>query len=259
MNSRVFNVAPPQQRLIGHRGVAARAPENTMASFMLAANQGIDWIEFDVQLTKDHFFVIFHDDTLQRTTDGNGLVYQHTLRELHGLDAGSWFSPSFQGEKIPELVSCLKSLFTLGLNLNIELKVPENPPKGYLHTFALTFSQTINLIWPKNKALPLLSSFNWALLNEVRSYLPTYPIGYLSDTCSMKMIDEIAALSNASLHCEWISLKPDFLEYAHLKSVPLLVYTVNDPKLGAFLLQQHVFALFSDDPLRLAKEIPSAF
>lgn len=92
------------QPLIGaHRGGAAYAPENTLASFAEGLRRGADMLELDVHLARDGQLVVLHDHDLARTTDGRGYVHQHTVAELQGLDAGSWFDPRFAGERIPTL------------------------------------------------------------------------------------------------------------------------------------------------------------
>jgi glycerophosphoryl diester phosphodiesterase len=93
--------------IIGHRGALACAPENTMASFREALAQGIDLVELDVQMSADGQLVVIHDQTLERTTDGRGFVADTPLAELQALDAGSWFSPQFAGERVPELSEVL--------------------------------------------------------------------------------------------------------------------------------------------------------
>jgi glycerophosphoryl diester phosphodiesterase len=89
--------------LVGHRGAAACAPENTLASFHEGWAQGADIIELDVQLSADGHVVVFHDDRLDRTTDGHGPLDKRNLDELKRLDAGSWFDTHFAGESIPTL------------------------------------------------------------------------------------------------------------------------------------------------------------
>jgi glycerophosphoryl diester phosphodiesterase len=89
--------------IVGHRGAPACAPENTMASFREGLRQGADIIELDVQLSVDGHVVVFHDDQLERTTDGTGPLAARTLAELRALDAGSWFDGRFSGERIPTL------------------------------------------------------------------------------------------------------------------------------------------------------------
>src|SRR4051812_14929099 len=81
--------------IMGHRGAMGHAPENTMASFRKAVELGVEAIELDVHLTSDGKLVVIHDETLDRTTDGQGPVVAKTLAELKALDAGSWFKPEF--------------------------------------------------------------------------------------------------------------------------------------------------------------------
>lgn len=106
---------------IAHRGASAVAPENTLAAFERALQLGADGVELDVQFSRDFQAVVIHDDTLNRTTDGDGQVSRRTLAELQSLDAGSWFSAQFVGEKIPTLEQVLA--FADGkLLLDIEIK-----------------------------------------------------------------------------------------------------------------------------------------
>lgn len=259
MDAEYFNFTPPVPfcRLIGHRGLAARAPENTMASFKLAAAEKIDWVELDVQLSSDHTLMIFHDDELERTTNGQGMIYEKTVDQLLRLDAGSWFSPAFAGEKIPMFASALPELLKLGLYLNIELKVPSAPPPGYIPLFALIFSNTLRTLWPLDTPKPLISSFDWTLLRSVRASLPEFPVGYLTGYCTKEMIDEISTIHNAALHCDHEELSLEDLAYAKAKNVPILAYTVEDPRRAFELLNKGAFALFSDDPTELAKRMSS--
>jgi glycerophosphoryl diester phosphodiesterase len=90
-------------RVGGHRGAAHEAPENTFAGFALAAGAGVDYLELDVQLAADGVALVFHDDELDRTTDGAGRFAALSSAELLRLDAGGWFGPAFEGERIPTL------------------------------------------------------------------------------------------------------------------------------------------------------------
>lgn len=106
---------------IGHRGAAALAPENTLASFVKAVSLGVDMIEFDVQLTQDEVPVVFHDEGLERTAGDWGDLASTPLEKLKQLDAGKWFSSSFKGEKVPTLEEALHYLSGKTL-MYVELK-----------------------------------------------------------------------------------------------------------------------------------------
>ncbi|MFD1676278.1 glycerophosphodiester phosphodiesterase [Alicyclobacillus fodiniaquatilis] len=93
---------PIAKPIVGaHRGASQTAPENTLAAFRQAIALGATALELDVQLSADGHVVVIHDAMLNRTTNGHGLVRDHTLEELRALDAGSWFSPAFAHEQIP--------------------------------------------------------------------------------------------------------------------------------------------------------------
>ncbi len=120
--------------LIAHRGGSKRWPENTLLSFEHAYDLGYRWIETDVQLTRDGEIVIFHDTTLERTTNGQGAVSDHTLAELKPLDAGHGFTPdgrSFPrrdtGVQIPTLLEALECWPALHLNIEMKTTDPNLP------------------------------------------------------------------------------------------------------------------------------------
>ena len=94
-------------KVMGHRGAAGLAPENTLSSIRKAAEVGVSWIEFDVKLTADNMPVIFHDDSLNRTAGRDGLMAETSADEALRLDAGSWFSMDFAGERVPSLFATL--------------------------------------------------------------------------------------------------------------------------------------------------------
>ncbi len=95
-------------KVIGHRGAAGLAPENTFAGFDIALALGVDGIETDVQKTKDGELVLFHSDRLERTTNGTGALQETLWQALQRLDAGSWFDSTYAGERIPLLSEALK-------------------------------------------------------------------------------------------------------------------------------------------------------
>ncbi len=109
-------------QIIGHRGCAGYAPENTLEAIHSAADMGVEWVELDVKLTKDDIPVLFHDETLGRTTNSSGNVADKTLSELKELDCGSWYGESFTGLQIPTLEEAIDVLLERDLGFNLELK-----------------------------------------------------------------------------------------------------------------------------------------
>ena len=111
--------------VIAHRGGAGLAPENTMAAFERSLSLGVDMIEVDVHLSSDNEVVVIHDELVERTTDGTGLVHEMSLEELKSLDAGSWFSEEFSGQTIPTLDQVL-TLINGRAECLIEIKSKEH-------------------------------------------------------------------------------------------------------------------------------------
>jgi glycerophosphoryl diester phosphodiesterase len=102
-------------QVIAHRGGASYEPENTLVAFQNSINQGVDWLEFDVQMTKDGVLVVIHDETVDRTTDGTGSVHEMTLEQIRSLDAG-------KGEKVPTLEEVLDLAKAHGVKILPETK-----------------------------------------------------------------------------------------------------------------------------------------
>lgn len=254
MSGSNFTPKRPKNGIIGHRGLPALAPENTMSSFRLAAEKGLDWIEFDVRLTKDGSLVIFHDETLERTTYSIGAVHQLTLAQLRQCDAGSWFSHHYVQEKIPVLEEAIPELLKLGLYMNIEIKTPAKPDPRMIQRLAHEIIRILHYTWPKNTTLPLISSFCWPLLTKIRALEPEVPLGFLHPQVTREMIETLSTTPNASLHTHYRSLSVGLLTAAKQLHVPVLAYTVNEPHIAQSLLHADIFAIFSDNPPHLLKD-----
>ena len=112
-----------------HRGASTVYPENTMLAFRKAAEMGVDQIETDVHVTKDGYLVLIHDDTVDRTTNGKGNVYDYTLEELRALDAGSWKGEQFAGQQIPLLSEFLELVKEMNVK-TIDIELKEYPLRG---------------------------------------------------------------------------------------------------------------------------------
>ena len=111
--------------MLAHRGLVRHAPENTLPAFATAVELGLS-IELDVYQTRDDQLVVIHDPTVDRTTDGTGNVNEMTLAEIRRLDAGSWFDPTFAGEKVPTLEEAFQLIHkrqrtpvTIALNMKV--------------------------------------------------------------------------------------------------------------------------------------------
>lgn len=135
-NSKIINAQTTRiYSLIGHRGAASEAPENTLASIEKALTYGVDRVEVDVQMTKDGQIILMHDRTLNRTTSGKGAVKNLTLAEIKELDAGAWFGQTFVGEKVPTLEEVI-NLIDARCELLIEVKNHSGYSQGIEETVA---------------------------------------------------------------------------------------------------------------------------
>lgn len=109
-------------RLVCHRGASLIAPENTFAAADAALDKGAHLIELDVRESADGVLYVLHDQTLDRTTDGTGPIQYRTAAEIDALDAGRWFAPEFEGQRVPRLAAYLDHLHSRGAGAYIEIK-----------------------------------------------------------------------------------------------------------------------------------------
>lgn len=232
-------------KFIGHRGVKALAPENTLASFNKAKALGFSWVEFDVMLTACGEAIIIHDHLLKRTTNGHGRVATKAYVELATLDAGSWFDPSFSGERIPTLKQTIACLAKLGLQANLEIK--PSP-----HTDIATAERVVEIIskdWPATLPLPLVSSFSLSSLYAAKALMQKLPIGILYNKLPRNWQQAADELNAVSIHLNQCFIKPDKIQAIKDTGRLVLAYTVNDIKRAELLFNWGVSAVFSDLPL----------
>ena len=115
-------------QVLAHRGASAYAPENTLPAFRLAIEQRADWLELDVQQTKDGQLVVFHDLRMERTTNGTGALRDLTLDQVRQLDAGRWYGPRFAGERVPTFEEVVALAQEQGVRIFPEVKDPRLYP-----------------------------------------------------------------------------------------------------------------------------------
>ncbi|MDR3440437.1 glycerophosphoryl diester phosphodiesterase [Telmatospirillum sp.] len=234
-------------RVIGHRGVAAMAPENTLAGFALAARSAVGWIELDVQLTADGVPVVFHDDRLERTTDGQGRLVETSYVDLLRLDAGRWFGESFAGQRIPSLAEVLTLLVETGLGLCLEVKADEQ--RGA--QTAVEAIACLRHIWPATASPPLLSSFARSAVAVMADQAPDWQRGLLVEELPDDWHDVTRRLGCHSLHVDQCLLNEQQAAAVKGEGLALLAYTVNDRERAETLWGWGVDALFSDCPENL--------
>ena len=235
--------------VIVHRGAAAYAPENTLESIHTAADMNIEWVELDVKLTKDDVPIIFHDDTLERTTNGSGLVAETTYEEIKQLEAGSWFSDSFAGIKIPTLEETIEALINRNLGLNLEIK----PCKGREKETAEVALDILSQYWDDHDRL-LISSFEPVSLEAAQHVANDWARGLLLApegeegliNPEWKNLADYLDVKTVNLGTQ-IATQETVEEIIELDLSPL-IYTVNDPIEARQYQSWGVASLFSDEP-----------
>lgn len=231
-------------KIIGHRGCAAYAPENTLEGIHTAADMGVEWVELDVKLTKDQVPVIFHDETLDRTTNGSGLIAQKTYAELLDLECGSWFGDSFTGIKIPTLEEAVDVLLARGLGLNLEIK----PCPGREKETAEVALDLLSQIWDDHDRL-LISSFQHVSLEAALDIATDWHRGFLLREEWPENWEELAEyLQVSSFNVNAHSVTRDQVEMIMDLEKPVLAYTVNEPDRARLLQGWGVDGFFSDAP-----------
>lgn len=245
-------------RVMGHRGAAGLAPENTLAAVRTAAESGLDWIEFDIMLTGDDRPVIFHDDKLDRVTGTKGLMAETRLQDLAGLDAGRWFDPAFTGERVPGLADFLSEALGLGLRINAEIK----PSEGRGRETAEVAMAELSRLWPAADPPPLISSFWPDCLEIALAKRPDWPRALIVYDLAKRdwrtLLDRFGCVSFHVFH-----ERADAALVAEIKARDLAMacYVVNDPEEARRLYRLGVDCMITDVPpkiLPVAKEWETA-
>lgn len=231
---------------VAHRGATGYAPENTIAAFDLAVDMKADYIEIDVQRSKDGELVLIHDTTVDRTTDGTGKVGDLTFEQLRSLDAGSWKGEQFAGELIPTFEEILDR-YHGKIGILIELKAPELYP-GIEEQVAEVLKER-NLDKPQNEKI-IIQSFNFESVKRVDQLLPKVPVGVLT---SNRADTTLEALQEFSTYADWFNpsygiVTEELVNRVHSQGMQIGSWTVRSQEAADFLFEMGVDAIISDYP-----------
>lgn len=244
----VLNFLPP---VIAHRGASAYAPENTMAAFIKAAQLGIKWIEFDVMQAACGEPIIFHDESLNRTTNEQGDVSLHSYSYLQSIDAGAWFDPTFSGERIPTLFQTLEFLENAKISANIEIKALPGQEEKLIKRVLKDISHFSSRI----QTTLLFSSFSIEALYLLRKYAPNCLLGLLLHEWEPNWQKICHELECSSLHVNHRILTERDAKEIKDMGKKLLCYTVNHSKRALTLFSWGVDAVFSDVPDKIVNAL----
>ncbi|WBQ07762.1 glycerophosphodiester phosphodiesterase [Kribbella sp. CA-293567] len=233
-------------RVWAHRGGSSAAPENTAASDEVARRARSEWIENDVQPTKDGVPVILHDTTVDRTTDGTGAVRSLTAAQVAALDAGSWFAPAFEGQRVPTLGQQLDGLRTRGGNLLLEVKGT--------HTRAEVARIVTEIRNRKMSSRVFVQSFEPQHLRWMRELAPELPLGLLRSALDP---DPVAIAKDLDLSAynpsdAALAARPAAIAELHAAGVAVNVWTVDDATRWNALEKAGVDGVITNRPAELA-------
>lgn len=266
-------------QVIAHRGASGHAPESTLPAYELAHEWGVDYLELDAQLTADGEVVIFHDNTLERTSNGEGHIHEHTLAELKALDTGSWFNEANPEQASEDFVGLpmltLEELFDhFGHTTRyyIETKSPHLNPG--LEAALVERLEAYDMV---EEGRVLVQSFAQESLLKIEALNPEIPLVQLlwyspsegegtplvewNDTTPapaqmrasdfQRIAEYAVGIGTNARHDGQDVIDADFIELAQQNGLPVHVYTVNEPSEMERLMGLGVDGLFSDYPDRV--------
>ena len=256
----------------------AYRPQNTQPAFELAWSMGAHGVELDVQCTHDGEVVVFHDDTLEKLTNGTGRVQDYDATELMTLDAGTHFSAEYAGERIPTLAQVLRTR-PLGRWVNIELKTelldvtpeqlnqrhtsgrpilmraPESAVEIEAKRIAQRTAEVIDHLRTEIADLAehlIVSSFHPVAIETFAQLCPDIAVAYLYSTSlyydTEPLMSSMGVVQLSALHIEVHEVTFDVIEKAHQKGLQVRVWTVNDVGQARRLIQWGVDGLLTNLP-----------
>ncbi|MGI6876266.1 glycerophosphodiester phosphodiesterase [Amycolatopsis sp. 3B14] len=231
---------------IAHRGYSAVAPENTLAAIEAGIRAGAEYVEIDAQTTRDGVPVVMHDNTVDRTTPGTGDISTLTAAQVTALDAGSWFSPAFAGQRVPTLGQVLDLVRTSGSTLLLEIKGPE------------TRAETTRILDEvRNRGMArqvLVQSFDEQVLRDARAVAPEIPLGLLRGAVDADPVATAKAFGVVTYNPSAAALltRPDTVSKLNSAGIAVMPYTVNDAATWRKLADAGVDAIITDRAGELA-------
>ncbi len=213
--------------IIAHRGYSSKAPENTIMAFDLAIKRGFSFFEFDVQLTRDNRPIVFHDDLLDRTTDGHGHVSSATLTELSSLDAGKWFNEDYANIQIPTLDQVLIRYFGKA-HIYLELK-SKQANLAAVTARCLKDNKWLTTPLPSQSTIPGLTITSF-YLNQLKLSISALPRWVMHEwtvrEINNETIDEAinADVTGISVHAKYIT--KEIVERARLSGLDIRAWAI---------------------------------
>ena len=233
----------PKTYIYAHRGASGYAPENTLEAFALAAQMKADGVELDVHLSKDGEVVVIHDNKIDRTSNGQGLVKDYTLEELRSFDFGfAFYSKSERrGIKIPTLDEVYELLAPTGMTVNVEIKTSNPDVCEACHKIALKYGMENKVIY---------SSFDHFQLAKMKEVAPDSFIAPLYGFNMLKPWDYCKNISAEASHPAYTQIQriSDYVEKCHAEGIRVHPWTANDREIISFLMDEGCDAIITNYP-----------
>ncbi|WP_332649991.1 glycerophosphodiester phosphodiesterase [Lysinibacillus sp. 54212] len=228
-------------KIYAHRGYSARYPENTLASFRAAASYPIEGVELDVHLSKDRELVVIHDETIQRTSNGNGFVKDLTLQQLKQYDYGSWFGKKFKGEPIPTLGEVLQLFQHTKHRINVEIKT-DRFVYGGIEELVLK-----ELIKYSMLERAIISSFDHEAIKRVKKLKPEVETAALFSNIILQPSEYMKHLQADAMHVSGYYALRKPVRMALEDGFIVRVYTVNREDHALALASLGVHAIITNE------------
>jgi glycerophosphoryl diester phosphodiesterase len=238
--------------VIAHRGASAVAPENTLAAFRLAAEQGADAVELDVDLTRDGQLVVMHDATIDRTTDGHGRVTDLAWDEIQRVDAGAWKGAAFTGECVPSLEEVLAAV---GQRLLINIEIKDRSLRGQgVEVKVADLIKRFDLL-----ERVIVSSFNPFALRRMKHVEPRTACGllYAPDLSLVLRRAWLAPLipNLNARHPHYSQVDAAWVMDRHAQQQQVNVWTVNEAAIAQAMARAGVDGIIGDNPVLIRQAL----
>jgi glycerophosphoryl diester phosphodiesterase len=241
------NMTISPSMICGHRGAAERFPENTLAAFKGAREMGAGWVETDIQMLADGELVLFHDEKLGRTSDGDAILSTLTWAEVRHLDMGSWKAPEFKGETLVRMADLLAWQQTVANTPGViwEMKLSLDDPDSRVKEAADRVAGRLSDVSPHRH---VLTSFNRRFIAAVRHLLPEIPMALASVEFPDDWLTFCQHHRLQALHLDGSLLNESQVKRVKDTGLALRCFTINDAELAERLFDWGVDMIFTDSP-----------
>ena len=220
--------------ILGHRGASGYAPENTLEAFRLAMDMGADGFELDVHLSKEGELIVMHDERVDWTTDGSGLIQSFTLKELKALDASNGMA-KYKGAKVPTLGELYDLIRDTRHVVNVEIKTDQIVYPGIAEK-VLKLEQEKGM-----EGRILYSSFNHYTLMELKAIKPDVKYGILYSDGLYEPWKYAKSIGARYIHPHWRTLLyPGLIEGSLAAGIGINPWTVNDEEIMALCIRHGI-------------------